>query len=841
MKKYRKLFSIVLAILLILAIVSCKPNTQITNSSTVLSSLQSGSTQQSEGNSNNLTLNNPKSSIISTLKLPGQAIDLKVSGDYLYITNDLGYLYVVDIKDKLNPIIAGKCSGIDAANIVFIEGDYVYISYSKYDFKSKDLKVDYGFKIIDIKNKKQPKVTGNWGDQSTGIDKSVHGIFVKDNYVYLTLVSIDEKKSTGIFQIVDISNKAKPVSKGLINFEGSVNAVWITEDYAFLNLIVYETEAENSTESTKKIISKSYLKIIDIKDKTKPKETGSIEVPSDSWTLLVNENYVYLSNNNYDAQTKKYYDSSIQIVDIKDKQNPQLLGNCKVKGGAWEIDYNDDYLFVSNLDGGFDTIDVKDKQNPKITDSVKTKGSTYDIVVSNSFGYLADGFEGLRIFKIESTSVNSENQAGSGIGKQNHKPVASIDISGDEIQYDKISDTYTFSIDNPVYFSGSGSFDSDGDDLSYSWDINGPNNNYVTDLTPSKDKLSVIFKKTGDYEVILKVSDGNTEDIKKKKVKIIPVSTPVNLIRNHEFTVEIITKIINNSNSVLKNLECFIKAPQNFAPFQEILDLSFNSDNQEIFFDNDFNKILHFKYDPLDPQKNFSAILKCKVEMPELSLKKLTSSQNFYDENDPDLKLYTGEDLFIDSDSNAIISAAKLVAGNEKNPVNIAKKLYNFVTAKLDYDYERAKDKNYKFYYASEILKIGKGVCADYAILYTALLRASGIPARIAAGVPVEAVINTKDHTLDFGHAWVEVKLPGYGWIPFDVTSEDNFMPKELYLNLATERGSSFLHKSVTMDWYSYYFDGFNYIWDGSGKPDVVQDISYKVDDLENMDLNIYN
>ena len=211
------------------------------------------------------------------------------------------------------------------------------------------------------------------------------------------------------------------------------------------------------------------------------------------------------------------------------------------------------------------------------------------------------------------------------------------------------------------------------------------------------------------------------------------------------------------------------------------------------------------------------------------------------DKNDPDLKLYTGEDLFIDSDSNAIISAAKSVAGNEKNPVNIAKKLYNFVTSNLYYDYERAKDKNYKFYYASEILKIGEGVCADYAILYTALLRASGIPARIAAGVPVEAVINTKDHTLDFGHAWVEVKLPGYGWIPFDVTSEDNFMPRELYLNLTTERGSSFLHKSVTMDWYSYYFDGFNYTWDGSGKPDVEQDISYKVYDLENKDLNIYN
>jgi hypothetical protein len=66
-------------------------------------------------------------------------------------------------------------------------------------------------------------------------------------------------------------------------------------------------------------------------------------------------------------------------------------------------------------------------------------------------------------------------------------------------------------------------------------------------------------------------------------------------------------------------------------------------------------------------------------------------------------------------------------------------------------------------------------------------------------------------------------------------------MPNTLYLNLAMERGSSFLHKSVTMDWSSYYFDGFNYKWDGTGKADVDQDISYKVYDLKESDLRNYN
>ncbi|MHB1252991.1 MAG: transglutaminase domain-containing protein [Candidatus Humimicrobiaceae bacterium] len=836
MNKYKKFFSTVLIALMIFGIASCKAANQNNGNSADSINNENTSLRLDMETSDDIVLENPQANIISDLKITGQTIDLKVSGNYLYVTNDLGYLYIVDIKDKTNPEVIGKCAGIDAANIVFIEDDYAYISYSKYDFKSEELKVDYGFKIVDIKNKEQPKVIGNWGGQSTKADKSVHGIFIKGDYALLTLVSINENESTGTFQIVDIKNKTKPVSLGSTDFKGSANAVWAAGDYACVSLIAYDIESGKTGLDLKDIQSKSYLKIIDIKDKKNPIVSGSCEVLTESWGLYSDENFAYLSNNNYDSETKKYYDSSVQIVDIKDKKAPKTTGSCKIKGGAWEIDFKDDYLFVSNLDGGFDIIDVKDKKNPIIINSIKTKGATYDIEVSGIYGYLADGFEGLTIFKLE-TAANLLNQSGGSI--KNNKPGADIEISGDEADSSDFSGIYTFAVNNPVYFSGLGSYDVDGDDISYTWDIEG--SNFYEYATPSNDKLSIVFNKAGEYVISLKVSDGNMEDVKKETVKIVTENIPVNIIKNHEFIVEIITRITNNSGFSLKDLECFTKAPQNYLPFQEILGTQANSKNQEILFDNDFNKIMHYKFDTLEPGKTFTASLKCKVKMPQLSLVKLNSNKYFYEKDDPDLSLYTTEDLFIDSDSNEIINAARSVTGKETDPVAIAKKLYNFVTKKMEYDYERAKDKDYDFYNASEILKLGKGVCADYAILYTALLRAVKIPARIAAGVPVEAVINAPDNTLSFGHAWVEIKLPGYGWVPFDVTSEDYFMPDTLYLNLAMERGSSFLHKSVTMDWSSYYFDGFNYKWDGTGKADVDQDISYKVYDLKESELGIYN
>jgi len=64
------------------------------------------------------TLKAPNAYIVSQLKVPGQAIDVKVSGNYAYLTNDLGILYVIDVSDRSNPKVVGKCTGIDSANIV---------------------------------------------------------------------------------------------------------------------------------------------------------------------------------------------------------------------------------------------------------------------------------------------------------------------------------------------------------------------------------------------------------------------------------------------------------------------------------------------------------------------------------------------------------------------------------------------------------------------------------------------------------------------------------------------------------------------------------------------------
>ncbi|MFZ3386079.1 MAG: hypothetical protein WA120_02770 [Candidatus Hydromicrobium sp.] len=40
----------------------------------------------------------PNSFLISKLKISGQAIDVDISDNYAYLTNDLGVLYVIDVN-----------------------------------------------------------------------------------------------------------------------------------------------------------------------------------------------------------------------------------------------------------------------------------------------------------------------------------------------------------------------------------------------------------------------------------------------------------------------------------------------------------------------------------------------------------------------------------------------------------------------------------------------------------------------------------------------------------------------------------------------------------------------
>ena len=114
----------------------------------------------------------------------------------------------------------------------------------------------------------------------------------------------------------------------------------------------------------------------------------------------------------------------------------------------------------------------------------------------------------------------------------------------------------------------------------------------------------------------------------------------------------------------------------------------------------------------------------------------------------------------------------------------------------------------------------------DYSIVYAAVCRAADIPAKYVTGAPIAIMVGEDDKEIYDGHAWNEIKLPGYGWIPLDVTWESGFLTRNYCLNIKTREG-------LEGDYPGYY-----YTLGSSIEPEVTMDYIYRVEGIDQSELD---
>jgi len=749
----------------------------------------------------------PNSLKVSSIPISGQAIDVDISGNYAYLTNDLGVLYIINISDKTQPFITGKCPDIDSANIVIVREDLAFISYTEWIAGENDYYTKCGFKIVDITDKENPEVIG---DYNTGKNnrKSVFGLYVEDDYAYLNTSTHTDGEQSNTLEIIDISNKNNPVFVSEFILDGSPANISVYDNIACININYYDYDRDEYT-------GESELLIIDIADKENPFIDSAIKVSSNSWGIYMKENMVYLSSHISDDDS--YLESKIQIVDISG-EIPVLRGNIMLPGGAWELDMVDGFLQVSDLTGGVYILDIMDYEDPFIASRLNTIGTSYDITVKGNYGYIADGFEGLVIMELSKEDETEAYEPDRG-SDGNIPPRSVIDIIGD-----MVSDYYIGG--TPIMFSALNAFDPEGEELHYTWNINGI-------IYEDKKIIDYIFDEPGHYDISLEVFDGLSTDIMTRQIQIADINDPVSDLYPHDFRIEIEYILNNQGSSTLKDIGCLMRVPLSYDPYQRIESIVTSIPVADEVYDNHWNKLLRFEIDEdLAPGESISVRANFNVTIYEFDYGIINLDLD-YDESDPDLYYYTRDDFYIDSDSLIISDKVSSLIGNETRPLKISEILYNYIVRNMHYDYDRAENREYEFMSASEILEKGSGVCSDYSILYTAMLRCAGIPARLAAGIPVHTILYETDKEIDVGHAWVEIKIPGYGWVPVDITMEESFWADNYFLDIVTERGPGYIYEHTTMDWGSYYYDGFDYSWDGEIAPLVKQDFIYRVRDLD--------
>ncbi|HWQ65571.1 MAG TPA: transglutaminase-like domain-containing protein [Methanospirillum sp.] len=132
-----------------------------------------------------------------------------------------------------------------------------------------------------------------------------------------------------------------------------------------------------------------------------------------------------------------------------------------------------------------------------------------------------------------------------------------------------------------------------------------------------------------------------------------------------------------------------------------------------------------------------------------------------YDVSDKEYITYT------QSSKNQVITPeitglAQTIIGNETNPYKKAHLLYQYILDTIPYSYVPHGTNIVLGVPESEyVFKNHVGDCGSQAMFFVALCRSVGIPARTVGAM--------QDISGPDGyHAWAEVNIPGYGWIPVD-------------------------------------------------------------------------
>lgn len=139
------------------------------------------------------------------------------------------------------------------------------------------------------------------------------------------------------------------------------------------------------------------------------------------------------------------------------------------------------------------------------------------------------------------------------------------------------------------------------------------------------------------------------------------------------------------------------------------------------------------------------------------------SNGSVTDEN----RIYVEPQEKIESDDEKIIDKANEITQDLTTDYRKAAEIFEFVNTTMKYNLNSNSSNSG----ALAALNNLSGVCEEFATLFVALCRAEEIPSRVVAGYKIDKS-ESGDEDILIDHAWAEIYLDDYGWLPVEPTVE---------------------------------------------------------------------
>lgn len=372
--------------------------------------------------------------LMSTIKPNGELHSLVVKDDIVYATSEFYGFSVINVTDKMNPIIVqdyeleGTYRGIDIyENTLFLGGTnqglvmynigptLTYLGTYYEEGHAEDVMVIDGIAYVanrysgiyflDVSDPSHPALLGEFNTQRAA------KIFVNDHYTFVA--------DTWSFKVIDVSDFGDPVMLINVGMANDLTGISLVGDLLYTSnvyrgmhiLDVQEpanpwkmslldlsgTHLDIQVQDTLAFIAggNSGLIIISVNNPESPWRISSLQFITSNNRISIQDQYVYAG----------VYDEGMYIVDVSDPADPTEMGLFKTESEVLNIVPDGDHAYVLCDNDGIYVVDISDPTTPVEIGYLETEGDPENMMILGDKGYLAEGSRGLTILDLSDSTV----------------------------------------------------------------------------------------------------------------------------------------------------------------------------------------------------------------------------------------------------------------------------------------------------------------------------------------------------------------------------------------------------------------------------------------------------
>lgn len=229
--------------------------------------------------------------------------------------------------------------------------------------------------------------------------------------------------------------------------------------------------------------------------------------------------------------------------------------------------------------------------------------------------------------------------------------------------------------------------------------------------------------------------------------------------------IQISVKVSNSGKQTVSNIQVQLPLISADSPYQQTIEETFNHKVAKIVEGEAGSRTADIVIDAIGPGQSETIVVDYQLNVkPDGGLS--------YSE-DGDVQRYLQASAKIESNHSEITKKAHQLSAGLPDDMDKVIKIGAFVNSHLTYNLKSPhKNKG-----ALSALRNREGVCEDFAALFAALCRASGIPARQVNGFADPKLTGVSWRSAQgeislqgFRHSWAEVYLKDQGWVAVDPT-----------------------------------------------------------------------